>query len=300
MNDNCHICKSKSSFFMNKDGFVLYRCPSCHLVFMNPLPEQSFLNTDIYSIESGYQSNKAKDLSVTVPVKKTKDILNFLQKINLGKKILDVGCSNGEFLYHAKKSGFESFGVELNKRTADIAVSNGIRVFNGLLQNAGFENNFFDVIFLGDIIEHVLSPRDFIKECNRLIHKNGIIIISTPNLDCLWSRFTLMLFKIFGIPWSSVTPPYHTFQFSENNLDILMSEQGFKKEISWFYKPPRLMYELGSLHLLKKYKNQKTIKNLFFMLYAFSAYSITYLFVVCTGFFRRKDFSMISIYKKNE
>ncbi len=288
---------------MNKDGFPLYKCPSCLLVFMNPLPQQSFLNRDIYSFESGYQSNKATDLSKTVITKKTEDILNFLKKINpgkfySGKKILDVGCSNGEFLYHAKKSGFETFGVELNKRTADISAKNGIRVFNGLLQDAGFKSDFFDSIFLGDIIEHVLSPGDFVKECNRLMRRGGIIVVSTPNLDCFWSRFTLMLYQIFNIPWSSVTPPYHTFQFSENNLDMLMSREGFDKETSWFYVPPRLMYELGSLHLFKKYKNHRTVKNLLFMLFAFSTYSTCYLLIVCTSFFRIKDFSMIAIYKK--
>jgi SAM-dependent methyltransferase len=151
---------------------------------------------------------------------------------------------------------------------------------------------------LGDVIEHVLSPKDFVNECKKILKKGGIIIISTPNLGCAWARTTLCLSKTFGIPWSSVTPPYHTYQFSENNLDKLMLEENFSKTTSWFYKPPRLMYELGSMHLLKQFKNNKSPKNLFKMLFGFALYTISYVFVVGTRKFRKSDFSMICVYGK--
>jgi len=283
---------------MNKDGYDLYKCSNCELVYMNPLPLQTFLNKEVYSLESGYQGNKENDLSKTFPNKKTKDILKFLGKNKIKGRILDVGCSNGEFLYHAKKRGFEAYGVELNSRTASIALKNGLNVFKGLLHEARFENDFFDIIFLGDIIEHVLSPRDFLHECKRILKNSGTIIISTPNLDCAWAKTTIFFYKTLGIPCSSVTPPHHTFQFSGKNLDMLMMQTGFIYTNKWFYKQPRLMYELGSLHLLKKYKANKNIKNLVFMIFSFILYTLSYFAVASTRSFRRKDFGMLSIYKK--
>ena len=300
MKNLCHICNNETSYLLAKDNFPLFKCSGCGLVYMNPLPQQNFLNKDIYSAKSGYQSNKIKDLFKAIPDKKTNDILDFLTKNNIKGRLLDVGCSSGEFLYHAKKRGFDPYGVELNKRTADIAIQNGLNVFNGLLTDIKYKYDFFDVIFLGDIIEHVLSPRDFVLECKRILKPQGLILISTPNLDCLWSKFTFLLNKVFRIPWSSVTPPYHTFQFSENNLDLLMFQNKFSKVKIWFNRPPRLMYELGSLHLLKRYRNKKTFLNLFFLLFSSSIYAVSYFFVVGTRLLRRSDFSMVSIYKKNE
>lgn len=304
MNNQCHICNKDTKYFMNKDGFILFKCTSCDLVYMNPLPEQNYLKDEVYSFESGYQSNKPKDLYKTKETKKTKDILNFLDKSFdsslKNKRILDVGCSNGEFIFHAKNRGFEVCGVELNKRTADIANNHKLNVFNGLLNDANYPDNYFDAIFLGDIIEHVLSPRDFIAECNRILKINGFIIISTPNLDCLWSKSTLLLYKYFNIPWSSVTPPHHTFQFSISNLDNFMSQFKMSKINSWYYKPPRLMYELGSLHLLKKYKKERSYIGLLFMIFSFGIYSIVYTISLFTRIFIKRDFSMIAVYKKSK
>lgn len=300
MINTCHICNSNTVPFLNKDGYSLYKCSKCNLVYINPLPKPDFLKRDVYSKESGYQGNKAKDLTKTKPDKKTRDILNYLEKNNIKGNLLDVGCSNGEFMYHAYKRGFEVHGVELNSGTADIGIKHGLKIFKGILNDAKYEDKFFDVIFLGDVIEHVLSPKEFMKECDRILKPNGRVIISTPNLDCTWAKITIALDKVFKIPCSSVTPPYHTFQFSENNLDLLLSSLNFSKTSIWFYKPPRLMYELGSLHLLKRFKNNRNIPNLSFMIFAFAIYSLLYIMTVYTRFVRRNDFSMVAVYTKNE
>lgn len=131
-------------------------------------------------------------------------------------------------MYLAEKRGVRTSGVELNKRTADIAISNGLNVFNGFLEEAKFKNKCFSAVVLGDVIEHDRDPRSLILECERILEDGGILIISTPNLDCFWPKATFILFKLFKIPWSSVTPPYHLYQFSRNNLDLLLTSKKFK------------------------------------------------------------------------
>ena len=58
MKPNCIICNSQSEYLLNKDGFDLYKCDNCSLVFVYPQPKPEFLRDEIYSYESGYQSNK--------------------------------------------------------------------------------------------------------------------------------------------------------------------------------------------------------------------------------------------------
>jgi SAM-dependent methyltransferase len=299
MKPTCHICLTPSSFLLTKDGYDLYRCPACELVFVYPQPAQDFLKDKVYSYESGYQSNKKGELHNVPEDAKTKLILNHLGQRGAQGNLLDVGCSSGEFMYYAGLRGFATWGVELNRRTAEVARARGQNVYNGYLHQAGFADEFFDVIFLGDIIEHVPSPNELIKECSRVLKKGGRIVISTPNLDCLWSRMTFGLYRALKIPWSSVTPPYHLFQFSFNNLNRLMDERGFKREQEYFLRPPRLMYELGSLHLLKKFKEKRSPAAFLYMIFAFSLYSILYAINIAATPFRKKDFSMVVVYFKS-
>ncbi len=298
-NPICDICGNKSDFLLNKEAYALYLCPKCRMVFVCPQPAASFLKEDVYSFESGYQANKEKDLSRIAEDSKTARILSSFEEYGAKGKLLDVGCSNGEFMYLAKKKGFEPYGVELNRRTADIGVSNGLRVFNGLLEEAGYAPQFFDSIYLGDIIEHVPSPQAFIDQCKKVLKTGGLITISTPNLDCLWAKTTFLFYSWFGIPWSSVTPPHHLFQFSYNNLTELMEKKGFKSVSVWYAKPPRLMYELGSLHLLKQWKKNRKIRGFVYLLFAYALYTLAYGIVRLVNIFLEKDFAMVATYKND-
>lgn len=295
----CIVCGSGSTFMMNKGGHDLFICQNCALVFVYPVLTVDKLAVDVYSKAAGYQSKKLNDLTLAEIHPKSVQVLSFLEKEGISGRLLDVGCSNGEFLYFAKKAGFDVQGVELNTWTAEIAQSNGLPVINSTLEKAAFPGESFDVINLGDIIEHVPDPANFLVECIRILKPSGLIVISTPNLDCFWSKSTLYLYKWFNIPWSSATPPHHLFQFSFDNLNKLAKKEGLEIYDFWYNLPPRLGYELTSLGLLKKYKQSRSLKDFMFMFVAFSFYTILYVINKLTFSFRKKDFSMVMIYKKD-
>lgn len=303
MNNNahplCHICSIPANFLMKKDGFDEYVCPDCNLSFVFPQPDKNWLKEEVYSYESGYQGNKKSNFEQIKEDKKTKTIITKLLKLKSKGNLLDVGCSSGEFMFWAEKRGFSCKGVEVNKRTADIARVNGFDVFGGFLDTAPFKKGEFDIIFLGDVIEHVNDPRNLIKTCKNLLNEKGILVISTPNMNCFWSHSTFLLYEYFRIPWSSLTPPYHLFQFSFNNLDKLLLQQGLSIETEFFMKPPRLLYNLGSLHLLKVFKQKQTIKNLLYMAWAFMLYTLFYTINIVLHPFLKEDFGMVVFYRKD-
>jgi hypothetical protein len=91
---------------------------------------------------------------------------------------------------------------------------------------------------------------------SNLLKDSGRIIITTPNLDCFWSKSTLLLYKWFGIPWSSLTPPHHLFQFSTsgiskssvyyelfNLLKLILKEKKYKSETEFFENDSISKYE---------------------------------------------------------
>ncbi len=297
MNPSCHICATPTVFLMKKDGFDEYICPKCELSFIHPQPSPEWLKETVYSYESGYQSNQKQDLSTSSLDERTSKALAFLAKERPNGKLLDVGCSNGKLMYWARKAGFSPSGVELNKRTADMAAANGFKVHNGFLDTCPFEKGSFDVIYLGDVIEHVNSPRDFIKTCQGFLKPDGIIAISTPNVDCFWSKTTLALYRLFKIPWSSATPPHHLFQFSYGNLNMLMNESKFVPVWSVFTGPNSLKYELGSLHLYGAWKKKRSIGSLLFMVFSFAAYSVIFGAHKLLKPFIRKRYEMVTVFE---
>lgn len=304
-NSSCHICASPTHFLMKKDGFDEYICSSCELSFVYPQPSPEWLKDTVYSFESGYQSNQKQDLSTSSLDERTGKAIDFLAEERPKGKLLDVGCSNGKLMYWAKQKGFSCSGVELNKRTADMAASHGFPVHQGFLETAPFEKGSFDVVYLGDVIEHVNSPRDFIKTCVSFLKpdglpagRQGIIAISTPNVDCFWSKITLWLYTTFGIPWSSATPPHHLFQFSYGNLNMLMNEFKFGPVKSVFTGPHALKYELGMLHLYGAWKKKRTVGSLLFMIFSYAAYTLLFGLHTILKPFLHKRYEMVTIFEQ--
>jgi 2-polyprenyl-3-methyl-5-hydroxy-6-metoxy-1,4-benzoquinol methylase len=299
MSKKCHVCYTDSNFLLTKDDFDLYVCPSCKLVFVHPQPAPDFLAQKYYSFESGYMSNRARqDLSQDKEQDRVKYVFDTFQKYKKNGLMLDVGCGNGQMLYWAQKRGIAGKGVEINKRTADRAKEYGFDVWNGFLETAPFEKHSFDFVFLGEIIEHVNDPRTFIDQSSAFLKSDGMIGITTPNIDCPWSKTNFILYKMFGIPWSSVTPPYHLFQFNPDNLDRLMKDMGFDFVGGHFFRIPPLKYELGMLHLLKRYKKTRSLKDFVYMLFAYGVYTVNHTIFRILHYVFKKDFQMVRVYKK--
>mgnify|MGYP001569013030 CR=1 FL=1 len=292
----CHICNTPASFFLKKDGYDFWKCSTCGLVFVHPQPAEKHLHEEVYSEKAGYQKHRKK--VATQESRHVRKILEYLQREVPRGKLLDVGCSNGDFLHFAGERGFDVHGVEVNSLTADVARARGLDVRQGTLYDARYPDGFFDVVFLGDIIEHVRDPRQLLVECKRVLKAGGTLVISTPNLDSFWARTTHKLYRWFKIPWSVLTPPHHLFQFSENNLKQFLGHNNFSPIATWVRRPPTLKYELGSLHLWGKFKRDRTFGNLFFMFFAFTAYTVLYALDMLMAPFKKKDFGMILASKK--
>ena len=102
-------------------------------------------------------------------------------------RLLDVGCSNGAFVHIAKSFGLTAAGVD----TAPAAITDGVRrgldLHCGYLHDLAFEEASFDVVTMYEVIEHVASSTELIKECTRILKPNGVLLIGTGNPDS-WTR----------------------------------------------------------------------------------------------------------------
>jgi len=307
----CFICKTtKTRRILIKNKCNIWECSNCKLLFVDPQLD-IFELKKIYSKEAKYARRKTK-------LEKVNFSKSFLQRIdylalNNKKKLLDVGCGMGDFIYLANKKGLEAEGVELNKNLAAIGLKESLNIFIGELSSAKYPKEYFDAIHLGDIIEHVKKPRELLGMCSKLLKKGGVLIVSTPNTNSFFPIATYKLFQYFKIPWSHPTPPQHLFEFSDKNLIQLLKQEKFciKKII---YSKVELIYSIYKTGLFDeicdriKNKNKRNflmilLKNYTRKIPIFLAtsilYSTIYTFLIIISMFSNKNDQMVVYCTKN-
>jgi len=117
-------------------------------------------------------------------------------KINCGEKakILDLGCGDGKFIAKFGKR-CEIFGVDVSSKAVELAKKSDVNAYKADIscEKLPFENEYFDIIYFGDVIEHLIDPDFAINEVVRVIKRNGFLVLSTPNLACWLNRLLLLL-----------------------------------------------------------------------------------------------------------
>lgn len=132
-----------------------------------------------------------------------KKVLEFLDKLNLppNSKILELGYGAGVTSAKILERGFNLHGVDLSEPLREIAIANCRRVGGryklaiGDAENLNYADGSFDgVIGLG-FIHYMKSPLRCLQEVNRVLKKNGYLIIGQENisgLHCLDSPTNLL------------------------------------------------------------------------------------------------------------
>ncbi|MEE2665518.1 MAG: class I SAM-dependent methyltransferase [Myxococcota bacterium] len=240
---DCPTCESSTgaSWLLEKNDCVLYRCADCTHIFVHPVPDRAAL-ARLYSFESGYMVGADEVAHAAVPPKFVERVERLCSRRSSGR-LLDVGCSFGQMLRTARDAGFDPVGVETNPDTAAIARELGFEVVEGELEQAGFENATFDIVHLGDLIEHVPDVFELLTEVRRVLRPDGLLILSTPNHAAFFPRATWIFGRVFGVPWSHATPPDHLHQFSLSSLARLFDRVGFQT-LDTFFEPIELGYEI--------------------------------------------------------
>lgn len=125
-----------------------------------------------------------------------KSFLLQLLEQNEKAKVLDIGCADGSFSRQvADRIGVEQiYGVEISPRYVYEACKKGVYVVLGDVDRGlPFKDDSFDIVFSNQVLEHVNSTDDFIKECYRVLSNGGICIASTPNLASPHNIISLIL-----------------------------------------------------------------------------------------------------------
>ena len=241
----CNICNSLETTFIlrgsdsymkvDKKNFNIYQCKKCKVTSLQPMPSEKELekyyppNYKIFNqniILNNFNSKNLIKLKNLIIKKLKMNTLERTLEMFSNKEInyLDYGCGSGKNIIQLslqypnwKFFGYDKFNQNIN----DVEKKKNVSFCSSSYLN-DIPNNYFDVINLSSVIEHVIDPKDVILFLKKKLSKNGIIIIKTPNFNSLSRR-------IFGKYWHNLDIPRHLHIFSDNNLEKILYEMKFTK-----------------------------------------------------------------------
>lgn len=213
---NCNLCQSsKNKLLFRKHGYRIVKCCQCGLVYVNPRVSKPY-------IHELYKNNKSRSFEYYSNLEKINrdrfiKLFYEIRKYKNSGVVLDFGCSTGAFLRVAEEYGYQIHGVELNSSAAAHARNLlGPNILEGTIDNFSYEKDFFDIIHMGDVIEHLLDPLSTLRIINSFMKRRGLLIISAPN-------FNSILTKLFQIK-----PEEHLYYFNKGTLSKLIELAGFE------------------------------------------------------------------------
>ncbi|HEX3333205.1 MAG TPA: class I SAM-dependent methyltransferase [Acidimicrobiales bacterium] len=119
-----------------------------------------------------------------------------LSMIGYNKSVLEVGCSTGYFTKYLFERGCEVVGIELDPVAAELAERWATHVVVGDLDTEGVwlevKDEAFDVVLLGDVLEHLRDPLTSLRHAARKLKPSGCLIASIPNVAHGDVRIALM------------------------------------------------------------------------------------------------------------
>jgi 2-polyprenyl-3-methyl-5-hydroxy-6-metoxy-1,4-benzoquinol methylase len=152
------------------------------------------------------------------------DIVNVLDEVAPGRRLLEVGCGTGDFLGFSREHGFNSVGTEPALEAVQRAMSKGLTVHNMTLDDfvAQPEAAEFDVVVMINVLEHVPDAVRTLRQCRQVLAPGGILCVRVPN-DFSEIQAAARE-KIGATPWWIAVPDhinYFNFASLKQTLDRL-------------------------------------------------------------------------------
>ncbi|MFA6304882.1 MAG: class I SAM-dependent methyltransferase [Patescibacteria group bacterium] len=220
----CFICgQNNFAFAFKKNGYNLWRCKNCSLIFVFPREgAEKIYSADYFSAASlghGYVDYDQDKLPMVPTFKK---YLALLKKHNPnGGKLMDVGAATGFFVDLALQDGWQASGIEISDYAATLGRNKGLDILTGTLSKANLSQNAYSAITMFDVLEHFIQPVQEIAKVWQILNNGGILAINTPDAGS-W------LAKILGRFWHLFVPPEHLNYFNQKNLIEFLTAQGFE------------------------------------------------------------------------
>lgn len=189
----CPACGEKKTKPMwQRDGFSFVQCTHCETGYVNPRPAPELLDWHYRNSQSHVlwaeriypESEASRRAHIAAPrVTRLIEICKG-QGIQAGGTLLEVGAGFGTFCVEAKSRNWFSriVAIEPTPSNAKACRERGVDVLEVQIEKAELQRGTADVVASFEVIEHLSSPKNFVKGCADALRPGGLLVLSCPNL----------------------------------------------------------------------------------------------------------------------
>lgn len=148
-------------------------------------------------------------------------------------KVLDVGCTTGKLAKALKRKKCQVTGVDIDRSSLNLArrycqstiLAN---VEDCKLLAKKLQGEKFDVVVLGDVLEHLKYPKELLVALKKHLKQNALIVSSTPNSAFIWMRMKFLLGNLSYSKNGGLMDEDHLRFYSFQTARALFEESGYE------------------------------------------------------------------------
>ncbi len=188
----CPACDARQYVHkFEKRGLDYVECTQCETMYMNPRPGPEVLQWFYRGSENyAYWNNvifpaseKARRERIMLP--RVNELLSICKKYGIEtNSLLEVGAGFGTFCVElqSRKIFKRVVAVEPTPDLANTCRKKGLETIELPIEKISFQQTeLFNVVVNFEVVEHLFSPRDFVKQIYRVLQPCGILVLSCPN-----------------------------------------------------------------------------------------------------------------------
>jgi SAM-dependent methyltransferase len=217
----CNLCGSTQhtpvyeipdTRFFPDEVFTVVKCVHCGLGFVNPRP--SFAEIGKYYPPIYYAAEPSPGFREYLLRRFAAEVkyLKALEERTGPKKLLDVGCWNGDFPRFMKARGWTVEGVEVSK---DAQRPTDFPVYTEEFQNIVVDGPTYDAVTAWAVLEHVHDPMAYFRKASRVLKQDGRFVFLVTNFNSMTSR------HVFG-----EDVPRHLYFFTRETVRQYLETNG--------------------------------------------------------------------------
>ena len=243
----CNMCSSKNIRYLgeryspSQEKTPIYQCTSCSLIFANPIPIPQNVG-DHYDVDpSDYWKEEYLKFEPTY----FQNQIDTFKTLFNGSSItaLDIGAGLGKAMKAMEMQGWIPYGIEPSKAFFDKAVelefAASERLQNVSMEEANFEENTFQFITFGAVLEHLYDPAEAIQRALNWLAPGGLIQIEVPNARWLTHTLVNSYYKLKGqkkvANLSPLHTPFHLYEFSLESFEKHGASCGYEVAYHTYY-----------------------------------------------------------------
>jgi SAM-dependent methyltransferase len=231
----CPVCNNEKTHFalrvkdhsVSGEFFEIFECPRCSLRFTKDPPSSGkmgvYYESEDYISHSNTRRGFVNRLYHAVRRHTLATKYRLVEKstgLNQGNH-LDIGAGTGAFVQFMNAHGWQSTGIEPDKKARELAIIYHKTV---LLPAETFESlspESLDAISMWHVLEHVHDLYPYLRQIKKLLKPGGLAFIAVPN-------YTSYDANKYSVNWAAYDVPRHLYHFSPASMKWLLGTAGFQ------------------------------------------------------------------------